>query len=121
MATEIETRIYNAVNALGVFAQVRFLVAPAESEQSPTALPIFVFSDGGRDYEAFRTFCGVDPDLYIQTINAVIIADTAAQARSLTKQVTTALAAIASLTDCTDTFDEELNGYLSEMTFTATP
>ena len=121
MATEIETRILAAITALGVFTQVRYLVATSESENAPTALPIFVYSDGGRDYEAFRTFCGTSPDLYIQTINAVILADTSAQARALTRQAVVALEGIATFVEGSDTFDEELNAYVSEITLTATP
>lgn len=118
---EIESKILNAITALGVFSKVRYLVAASESENEPTQLPLFIYSDGGRDFEAFRDFAGTSSSVFIQRINVAIIADTAAQVRALSKQAVSALTDIAVYVEGTDTFDEELNAYVSELSFTATP
>ena len=112
MATE--TEILTIVTALNVFVKARYLVAEADSETTPTQLPIFVLNDGGSDLSQFATFCGTD--LVDRTFEAVIIAETAAEVRSLTNQVSTALKGVVALDSVSESYDSELRAFVGEIT-----
>lgn len=118
MATETETKMVAAINALSLFTKVRYIVAESDSEILPTELPLCIISDLGRDFSIGRTFCGVDLNVFIQQFSVLIIADTAAQVRSLSTSVIGALADIVTISDTIDTFDDELAAFVSELTFT---
>jgi hypothetical protein len=109
-----ETDILGPVQSLGLFKRVNYLVAPADSDLVPTQLPIFVLEDGGADTGQFATFCGTD--LVVHTYTATIIAETAAQVRDLTGQVSIALKGIAALDGVTESYDSELRAFIAELT-----
>jgi hypothetical protein len=113
---EPEKVIIDAIDALGVFAKVRWLVAESDSEDMPTDLPLFVLSDSGRDLTAGKTFCG--QGYIIRNFQAIIMADTAAQVRTLFEQCWAALSGVASITGATDSYDSEIGAFVCEMTLT---
>lgn len=109
---EPEKIIIDAITALGIYSKVRYLIAEADSENVPTELPIFVLSDAGRDYSAAQTFCG--NTLVISKFSAIIIADTAANCRSLFNQSLIGLLGIATVTSATDSYDEDISAFMTE-------
>lgn len=117
MAVEIEKQIIDAVTALNLFVKARYIYAESDSDEVPTLLPVFILSDGGKDFSVGQTFCGIDPDFYIQRFNATIIAESAAEVRSLSRSVIGALSTLVNVTDTVDTFDDELSAFVSELTF----
>lgn len=111
-----EQQIMDAINALNLFDKVRYLVAEADPATEPTALPICVLADGGRDYADFKTFCG--SDLYIQTYTLAILAQTAQEVRDLTVSVSTALVGIVTVDAVTEAYDPDLRAYGAELVLT---
>jgi hypothetical protein len=113
---EPEKIIVDAINALGVFDKVRWLIAESDSDAEPTALPLFILSDAGRDFTAAQTFCG--SDFSIRNYSAIIIAESAADVRSLFEQCRTALSGIANITGSSDSYDSESGAFTCEISLT---
>jgi hypothetical protein len=112
MATERE--IIDAVNALGMFAKVRYLVAEADADNVPTDLPLCILADGGRDYTVGQSFCGTS--MFAQTYDMTIFAKTAQEVRSLSQSVQLALAGIAVFDASLESYDPDLRAFVSEIT-----
>lgn len=112
MSTEDD--ILTAINSLNLFKKVRYLVAEADTELTPTQLPIFVLDDAGADLSQFATFCGTD--LMVHTYTGTIIGKTAAEVRDLTTKVSIALKGIAALDSVAESYDSELRAYVAELT-----
>jgi hypothetical protein len=110
----IESDIIDAITALGLFTRVRYLVATGESETDPIQKPLFVLTDGGRDFTAAQTFCGTT--IAIHNFDAMIMATTSAECRSLFESCRSALQTIANVTAAVDSYDESSGAYICNFT-----
>lgn len=108
-----EAEIIAKIEALGLFAKVRYIVAEADPDTIPTELPLCVLQDGGTDFEDLQTFCG--SELFIQRYTMVIMANTAAEVRDLTVAVSTALKGIVGIDGSVRSYDPELRVYSAEV------
>lgn len=117
MMAEPEKIIIDAIVATGLFAKVRYLVAESDADDVVTSLPIFVLSDAGRDFTAALTFCGTG-GFCIRNFEALILAETAEQARSLEQSCYTALLGIVNITSARASYDEDLGCFATELSLT---
>lgn len=110
------SEIIAAITALALFTKVRYLVAEADPDDVPTELPLCVLSDGGRDFEGLKTFCG-GGDLYIQTYEMVILAQASDELDTLIAAVQGALIGQVTLDSTSLTYDQDLRAYSAELTW----
>lgn len=110
------SEIITAIAALGLFTKVRYLVAEADPDDVPTDLPLCVLSDGGKDFDGLKTFCG-SGDLYIQSYEMVILAQASDELDTLIAAVQTALIGQITLDSATLSYDPDLRAYSAELTW----
>lgn len=116
MSTESE--IINALNSMGVFAKVRYLVAESDPDSVPTALPLAVLNAGTKDFAAFATFCGSGSvALESWVLNIYVSAESGAVGlRDLVEDVVEALLGIVMVDETVEAYDSELRAYTAELT-----
>lgn len=112
----IEKTIIDTIASLALFTKVQYLVIGADSEKQPEVLPWAVLTDGGRDFGEFATMCG--SDTAVQTLELTIMAATAADARSLSNSVISALGSLAAIESAVDSYDSDLRAYQCDITLT---
>lgn len=111
-----EQDIVDALVATGEFTKVRYLVADSDPDSTPTALPLAVLTDGGKDFSAFATMCGGgDVALENWVLNIYVSTESGAVGlRDLSSKVVLALVGIAMVDETTSTYDSELRAYTTE-------
>ena len=105
----LEGEIVAALDALGVFATVNYIVTEAGDATTPEALPWAVLQDSGREFSEFATMCGSSE--YQQSFVLTITAKTAEDARALSDQAVAALDGLVYLDSADDSYNAELRAF----------
>lgn len=115
--SDLEPVILSALTTITEFTSVRYIVREAQDEMRPEQLPFAVFTTSEQDFEVFRTMCGTHSDAFSQDFTVQIFAETAEQARSLSKRSVAALSGISAVNSVDTEFEPELRAFVSTIQF----